>query len=607
MSLLLSVRSISKSFGLRMLFRGISIAFDDSERIGLIGPNGAGKSTFLNILAGLEQPDEGELVMRRGLRLAYLPQQDLFAPGASAERVLVDALASEPMDEHQKHATARIMLGRLEFADPEQPADAMSGGWRKRLAIGRALVGRPDLLLLDEPTNHLDLEGINWLQGMLKNAPFAFLLVSHDRYLLEEACNRTVELNRAFPEGYFSINGPYSMFLEKRDEFLVAQKAQQTSVESRVRREVEWLKRGAKARTTKAKGRIEAAHEMMAELDDLKQRNAAGKAITIDFSATNRQTRKLMVATGVSKTLGGRALFKDLDLILSPGMKLGLVGPNGSGKSTLLRILSGEIETDGGQIRRAEGLRIVRFEQDRAQLNPSATLRQTLAPQGDVVTYRDNKMHISSWARQFLFRLEQLDLPVGDLSGGEQSRVLIANLMLRPADLLILDEPTNDLDIPTLEVLEESLEEFVGALVLVTHDRFMLDRLCTDILGLDGRGNAGHYADVEQWERARAVFAESAAEAKKPAPKAVAVPKLAAKRLTYMEQRELEQMEGKILEAETELEKARKEMAEPGVMSNRDRMAAACQRVHDAEERVRGFYDRWAQLEEKRQASESAR
>ena len=209
-------------------------------------------------------------------------------------------------------------------------------------------------------------------------------------------------------------------------------------------------------------------------------------------------------------------------------------------------------------------MRIVRFEQDRAQLDPSATLRQTLAPQGDVVTYRDNKMHISSWARQFLFRLEQLDLPVGDLSGGEQSRVLIANLMLRPADLLILDEPTNDLDIPTLEVLEESLEEFVGALVLVTHDRFMLDRLCTDILGLDGQGNAGHYADVEQWERARAAFAESAAEAKKPAPKAAAAPKLAAKRLTYMEQRELEQIEGKILEAETELEKARKEIAEIG-------------------------------------------
>ena len=333
-------------------------------------------------------------------------------------------------------------------------------------------------------------------------------------------------------------------------------------------------------------------------------RNAQDKAVSIDFTASDRKTRKLLAATGVTKSYGGRVLFRDVDVVLSPKMKLGLLGPNGSGKTTLLRILAGELEPDGGRIKRADNLRVVRFEQDRSRLDPRATLRDALSPKSDTVVYQGGAMHVSAWARRFLFRLEQLDMPVGELSGGEQARVLIAQLMLEPADLLILDEPTNDLDIPTLEVLEESLEEFPGALVLVTHDRYMLDNLSTDLLGLDGNGGASLYADYPQWEQAQLAAKESAAAAVRSATVAKAPPKPASssgggKRLSYMEQREWEQIEKKIMEAEEALERAQRETGDPKVMADRDKMHAACERLGVAEQLVRTLYARWEELDAK--------
>ncbi|HZK80567.1 MAG TPA: ABC-F family ATP-binding cassette domain-containing protein, partial [Humisphaera sp.] len=486
MSLLLSCQSISKSYGPRMLFKDISISFDDTERTGLIGPNGSGKSTLLKILGQLEQPDTGALTTRRQLRLGYLAQEDTFQPGQTVQQALLDAQRDTQRDEHERMTQVAILLDKVGFNNPEAIVDSLSGGWRKRLAVARELIREPDLLLLDEPTNHLDLEGIRWLEGLLSGARFSFLLVSHDRYFLENVTNRVVELNTTYADGYLSINGTYSDFLVKRDEYLEAQAARQQALASRVRREVEWLRRGAKARTTKAKGRIDQAGRMMEDLAELKARNTQQGAVQIDFSATNRQTRKLLTAKDVKKELGGRVLFNHLNMVLSPGARLGLLGKNGSGKSTLIRLLSGQLQPDSGQVWRAEGLRVVVFDQNRQQLDRDMTLRQALSLNGtDTVVYRDQGMHISAWARQFLFRTEQLDMPVYNLSGGEQSRVMIARMVQMPADLLILDEPTNDLDIPSLEVLEESLSEFPGALVLVTHDRFMIDRVSTELLALD--------------------------------------------------------------------------------------------------------------------------
>ena len=609
MSLLLSCDNLSKSYGPRLLFRDISISFDDADRTGLIGANGSGKSTLLKILAGVETPDGGSITTRRQLRVGYLPQEDLFEPGLTVQQVVTAAVPRERGDEHEREVEAAILLGKMEFADFDQKVETLSGGWRKRLAIACQLVRKPDLLLLDEPTNHLDLEGILWLEKLLSGAPFSFLLVSHDRYFLENVTNRVVELSRAYADGYLSAGGSYSDFIEKREQHLEAQARHAQSLASRVRREVEWLRRGAKARTTKAKGRIEQAGDMMRELAELRGRTAAGQgaAAGIDFSASGRQTRKLLAAKGVSKTVGGRALFAGLDVVLSPGMKLGLLGPNGSGKTTLIRVLSGQSEPETGTVTRAEGLRTVLFEQDRSRLEKSQPLRQALSPNGsDTVVFRDSPMHITSWAKQFLFRVDQLDLPVGELSGGEQSRVLIARMMLRPADLLILDEPTNDLDIGSLEVLEESLQDFPGALVLVTHDRYMLDRVCNVILALDGEGGVGFFADYPQWQLAQEAKADAEAQARSAAqkaakPQAAKAPAPPAKvRLSWKEQRELEGMEEAIMSAEAELAAAHKATEDPKVLADRNKLHDACARLDDVQQRVKTLYARWEELEAKR-------
>jgi ATP-binding cassette subfamily F protein uup len=604
MSVLLTCRSLDKSFGVRPLFRGISISFDDTERTGLIGPNGSGKSTLMKILAGLEHADTGEFTQRRGLRLGYLSQEDTFAPRETPLSVLTAAVPTQVADAHDREMKAVMLLTKLGFDRIDRPANELSGGWRKRLSLARQLIGEPDLLLLDEPTNHLDLEGILWLESLLRQATFAFILVSHDRYFLENITNRIVELDRAYPDGYLSHNGTYSEFLVKKEEFLAAQQSREQSVAGRVRREIEWLQRGAKARTTKAKGRIQQAGEMMQELAGLKDRNAQTAAAKIDFTASGRETRKLLVANNVSKRMGDRELFRDVSFTLSPRASLGLLGPNGSGKSTLLKVLAGELPPDSGEVKRAEQLRVVRFEQNRALLNKSETLRRALSPTGDTVMHQGISMHVSGWAKQFLFRSEQLDLLVGDLSGGEQARVLIARLMLEPADVLILDEPTNDLDIPTLEVLEESLSEFAGALVLVTHDRYLLDRLSTSLLALDGRGGATVYVDLAQWEHAQKPVkqtkaAPSKASSSKPAPPSKSTSRPPSKRLTWNEQQEWTRIEKDIASAEKQAAEYESQLADPALAADHKKMHTLCDQFAAARARVDALYARWQELEEK--------
>jgi ATP-binding cassette subfamily F protein uup len=597
MPLLLSCQSAGKSFGSRSLFEGISFAISDGDRLGLIGPNGSGKSTLLRLLAGLSEPDSGIIAPRKLLRLGYVEQDPEFAPGRTV-REIVDAV---PLDEHagsEWSARVNSTLGRAGFTNLDIAADSLSGGWRKRLAIAGELLKAPDLLLLDEPTNHLDLEGILWLEKLLAGAPFASLVVSHDRYFLENVATRMMEINRLYPDGLFAVDGGYSDFLEKKEEFLHAQARRQESLENMVRREIEWLRRGPKARTTKSKARIDNAGRLMDELGDISARTAT-RATRIDFTATDRRTKRLIEAKVIGKNIGGRDLFHDLSFVLSPGVRLGLLGPNGSGKTTLLRAISGELEPDAGEITRADQVKVVYFDQNREHLDPVQPLRRALAPEGDSVIYRGRTVHVAGWAARFLFSAEQLDLAVGRLSGGEQARVLIARMMLAPADILLLDEPTNDLDIPTLEVLEDSLMDFPGAMVLVTHDRYMLDRVSTTIIGLDGDGGAGVFADCAQWE-AETQRQKSESKQQKPeirAPKPVE--KAPARKLSYLESREWEQIEEKIAEAEDRLRIAKAEMQNPTDSGNASVMQARYDTMLAAQAEVDNLYSRWAELESK--------
>jgi len=602
MALLLSCQSIGKSFGAKPLFENISLGISEGDSVGLVGPNGAGKSTLLKILAGLTDADEGVVAPRKLLRLSYVPQL-WEGPGAATIQQAIDsAPVPAHLDSAARIARTHEIFGRAGFTDRGAPISSLSGGWTKRLAIALELLKDPELLILDEPTNHLDLEGILWLEKLLMPAPFASLIVSHDRYFLENVTSRMMEINRAYPDGLFSVNGNYSEFLVKKDEFLHAQAKHQESLEILVKREIEWLRRGAKARTSKSKARIDLAGRLIEELSDVSARSVKRSA-QIDFSSTDRKTKRLIEAGRVGKTLGGRELFRDLSFVLAPGTRLGLLGPNGSGKSTLLKIITGELGPDAGELKRADLVKIVYFDQHREQLNPSVPLRKALAPDGDSVIYRDRSIHVAAWAARFLFRSEQLEVAVGRLSGGEQARVAIANLMLQAADVLLLDEPTNDLDIPTLEVLEDTLLEFPGALVLVSHDRYLLDRVSTQILGLDGSGGSALYADCEQWEQDLARQKKTATKATRPdeGTRAATESRTIAvvRKLSYQENREWERIEGLILEAEGKLRAAQEELQNPEGAAERARMEARYQAMLAAQAEVDRLYARWAELEAK--------
>ena len=590
MAVLLTCDSIAKTFGSRTVFTDISLSLHDGERLGVIGPNGAGKSTFLQVLSGNMKPDAGTVSTRKGVRLAMVVQDPVFPPDATVREIIL-AAAAESHDDDKDTEVSKI-VSRVGFEDASATAGTLSGGWRKRLAIAAALAQKPDVLLLDEPTNHLDVAGIIWLEKLVAAAPFASVFVTHDRYFLENCSTRVAEINRAYPLGLFATPGTYSKFLEKRSEFLRAQQRQQDALENLVEREVEWLRRGAKARTSKSKARIQDAMELQAQLSDVTQRTGTGTS-TIDFSATGRMTKRLIVCEHLTQSMGGKLLFRDVSFVLGPGGRLGVMGSNGCGKTTLLRLLVGDLKPDSGEVRCAEGLRVAYFDQNRDQLDPEMPLRRALAPEGDTVVFRDRPVHVAGWAVRFLFRAEQLDLAIRNLSGGERARVHIARLMLQPADILILDEPTNDLDIPTLEVLESNLADFPGAIVLVTHDRFLLDRLSSTLLAMDGEGGVEFFAELARWEQANATK-KPRAKAAAPAPRAAAEP--ARKKLTYMEAREWEHIEEKVAAAEHKLSAARDALENPAIVCDPVRLTEAAHRIDAVQAEVDALYGRWADL-----------
>ena len=643
--MLLTATGLSKSHGLRELFRGVCVSIDEGERIGMIGPNGAGKSTLLRMLAYgaagasarhaiREEPDDGTIRTPRGTVAVYVPQRDEFAAGAtplSACTASAMQCADTHGDQHEAEVLAQVILGKIGFDDArmEVPADTLSGGWKKRLSVACALAsagGTPDILFLDEPTNHLDVEGLQWMEEFLLRGSHdlrarAVIFVTHDRVFLENCATRIIELSRAYPEGTLSVDGNYSEFRRRKTEFLEMQAKAEQSLANTVREDDRWLGRRAKARRTKSQARIEDSAERRAELADLAERNqaAAGGSAGIDFTASGRRTRKLISAEGVSKSLGGRLLFRNLDLEVVPGECIGLMGPNGSGKTTLLRILTGELAPDAGAVRVADPTpRVVTMSQTRAEFPKGALLQDAISPLGEKVRFRDSEMHVKSWSRRFLFRDEQLLQSVSMLSGGELARAHVARMMLETADVLVLDEPTNDLDIPTLEVLEDAIETFPGGTLLVTHDRAMLDALASRIVVLGSPDGVPRVvASLDQALRALSEFeqassrnasaanaaaaAKSAPAAAKSAPAAASAPASPAKRkLSYNEQREYDSIEAGIAAAEKKAADLEAKLNDPKLISDHQAYAKACDAAGAAQAEVQRLYARWEELEAKR-------
>ncbi|MFH1874774.1 MAG: ABC-F family ATP-binding cassette domain-containing protein [Pseudomonadota bacterium] len=601
MAILLGCTQLKKSYATRELFADISFGIESGDRIGLIGPNGAGKSTLLRIMAGLETPDKGTISQQRGLKVGMLEQIPEFAPNDTVESAVTTGISGA----HDWVHLSRVQeyISRLSL-DANTPVARLSGGWKKRVALARLFVGDHDLLLLDEPTNHLDVENILWLESFLANESLAFVTVTHDRLFLQRVSNRILELDRRNPGGLLSVKGSYADYLETKEQLMAAQENREVTLKNTLRRETEWLRQGVMARGTKQNARIKQADKLKQEVEELEYRNTVWTA-KMDFHSRERNPQKLIEAKGISKSYGDQKLFENIDLLITPGSRLGLLGANGCGKTTLIKVLIGQEKTDTGLVNRSDQLQVVYFEQHRETLNPNLTVAQTIAPSGDHVKYRDNYIHLRGYLDRFNFTTTQMNMKIGNLSGGEQSRLLIAKLMLKPANVLILDEPTNDLDMATLKVLEKCLLEFVGAVILVTHDRYFLDQVANMLLAFgepDGpnAGKVVSFASLEQWEKAYN-YEQAEKRARKNALRKksdkVVSQTTGKRKLSFKEQYEFDHMESNIHKAEEKLKKLQAESVLPEVISNASRLAEIVPEIEALEAKIDQLYKRWAELD----------
>jgi len=629
---LITLDDVWKAYDDRTLLRGVSLVLAEGERVGLLGPNGSGKSTLMRILAGVEQPERGARVVRRGLRLGWLEQEPALAPAATVrevvrsglagrERVLFElerlhqALAATPgaalqallerqsrleselerLGGHDVEHRVESTLQALGLTDFSAPCGQLSGGERRRVALARLLLGDPELLLLDEPTNHLDALVTDWLEDWFLETRTPLLLVTHDRYFLDRVVDRIVELDRG---QLCTYDGGYAEYLEQRAARLEAECRTESARLNLLRRETAWMRRGPPARTTKAKARIHRYHEL---LDDAPLDLPA--ELELEIPPGPRLGSRVVALRGVTKRLGERTLIPPLDLELGPGMRLGIVGPNGAGKTTLLRILLGELEPDSGMREVGETVRFMGIDQLRSDLEPGCTLSEELAGRGDVVRIGERSVRVQAILDRFGFAPRQQQALVSQLSGGERSRLLLAKLLCAGGNVLVLDEPTNDLDLPTLRALEEALLAFPGTVVVVSHDRWFLDRVATQVLYLDGAGHARyHYGAVSdllaELARARSAAAP-VSEREAPPPSA---PRAARRKgLAPWEQRELDGLEAQIPALEAELAVLDARLCDPALYTGPRTALEELQASRaQFQERIAALYVRWEQLESQR-------
>ena len=629
---LLRAAGISLAFGSRTVFSDLELVVEEGERVGLIGVNGSGKSSLLKILAGKAPPDRGELQLKRGASVTYLPQEPEFAPGATVEGELAVAnlALKAALEEHAELShnltddkslsklsalserieqlggwdtshEARTLLDQLGVKDWDRPLDELSGGTRKRVAVARALLSRPDMLLLDEPTNHLDAATVDWLEEALDGLSCSLVLVTHDRYFLDDLVDRIVEIEPG--ESLKSYPGNYEAYLQQKAVAMEEAKMQQHKRDRWIKQEVAWLRQGVEARRTKSKARIERAQKLMAE-----KGLAAPKQAGLKVASTPRLGHMVLEAQKVGKSFEGRKVIQDVSLILQRGERIGIVGKNGAGKTTFLRVLLGELQPDEGKVIQGKNTKIAYYDQQRAQLENDWTVYEAALGEkirGDVRMSEDyvepagRRMLLREYLDDLLFPVPMQKMQVKALSGGERNRLLLAKLFLQGANLLVLDEPTNDLDLVTLNVLEQLLLDFGGSVLLVTHDRYFLDKVATSILSFeDGKairypGNYEMYLTLRPGKASQAAApAVKEAAAAKPKPAKVA-------KLSYKDQRELDAMEGVVEAAEARKAAAEAGLADPEVyVKDPKRFTALQKELDEASAEVDKLYARWQQLQD---------
>lgn len=618
-----SAQHLAKSYGERTLLRDVTFTIRTGERVGLVGRNGTGKSTLARVIAGLEPKDAGEIAVRRGASIAYLEQMPQFAPERSPRELvseglshwlaarrrydeLAERVASDPsLVTAQGEAAAEVerlggwdrsheilsMLGHLGVARIDDPIGTMSGGEQRRVALARILVSRPTLAILDEPTNHLDVDTIDWLERYLADEyPGALLLVTHDRYLLDRLCSRTWELDHG---ELYSYDGGYETYLEAKAERLLHEERTEANRQNFLRRELEWLARQPKARTTKQKARIERAETAQAV-----SVRPADKTASLQITET-RAGGTIVDIESLRVDVAGRTLVSDLTLHLTAGERIGVVGPNGTGKTSLLRALTGELAPAGGRITVGKNTKVAYFDQGRSGLDPDKSIYENIADQGNIQAFGQT-LDPRSYLERFLFEARDQRAQVRGLSGGERARVALAKALRLPANLVLLDEPTNDLDVATLGALEEMLLSFAGSALVVTHDRWFLDRVATSILVFEGEGRVVRYpGNYETYRRLRAEKAEEEKIEAKPTeskPPAAAKPK--SKGLTYAQRLELEKLPERIEEADARVREWEQKASDPALYrADPDAMKQTLASLEAARAEAASLMARWEELE----------
>jgi ATP-binding cassette subfamily F protein uup len=587
---LISVHDVALAFGGSPLLDGVTFHVEQGERIGLVGRNGAGKSTLLALLAGAVSPDAGGVVRRPGLRIALLPQE---VPQGLTGTVTAAVAAGIAPHAGEEAWTGEQRIGQM-LARLGLPADApvggLSGGMLRRVLLARALAAAPDVLLLDEPTNHLDIDTIAWLEDFLTCEAPTLVMVTHDRALLRSLATRIIELDRG---RLLDVDGGYDEYLRRREAALQAETAAWQRQDRRLAEEEIWIRQGIKARRTRNEGRVRALERLR---EERRGRRAQPGAARLEVVEAERSGRLVVKADGVGFAYGDRPVVRDFSATIMRGDRVGIIGPNGAGKTTLLRILIGELAPRTGSVRQGAGVQVVYFDQLREQLDPAKSVRDNLGLDSDTITVGGRSRHVMSYLQDFLFSPERARTPVGALSGGERNRLLLARLFTREANLLILDEPTNDLDLETLDLLEELLADFSGTLLLVSHDRTLLDRVVTSTLAVGDDGTVqetvGGYAD---WLRQRP-SATPPAPARKPTPERPVTDR--PRRLTFRERRELDELPGVIARLEAEQAAVHERLADPELYRSAAGLVAELrERLATVQAELVVAYARWEELE----------
>ena len=627
---LIQLSEVSLAFGHVPLLDHVGLVIEPGQRIGLIGRNGTGKSSLLRIIEGSSKPDDGKVWRAPDLKLASVAQEPAFQPGQSVfeavaeglgkgNRLLVDyhAAAHDFSEDHENEALAERMhvlqeeleatngwslqhkvdstLNRLSL-DADRKVDELSGGLKKRVALARALVLEPDLLLLDEPTNHLDVASIEWLEGVLQSYPGSVLFVTHDRRFLDTVANAIIELDRGHLTNY---EGNFSAYQVRKAEDLVTEAIHNRKFDKFLAQEEVWIRKGVEARRTRNEGRVLRLEELRVERAARRER--VGK-VELQLSEAERSGKLVAELEGVGKRYGGRDVVKGFSARLLRGDKVGLIGPNGSGKTTLLKLILGEIAPDAGSVRLGTKLAIAYFDQFRAALNEEATLSDTINPGADFVEIDGVRKHVISYLGDFLFPPERAKAPVKSLSGGERNRLLLARLFSRPANVLVLDEPTNDLDIETLELLEELLQTYKGTLFLVSHDRIFLDNVVTQTIASEGEGvwkeYAGGYSDWQRVSKAGRTQAKQEEKREEKRAATAAQKKPAKAKLNNRESRELAELPEKIEALEKEQAVIAVRLSDPTLYTDKpDEAGQLRKRTARIEEELLAALTRWEELD----------